>query len=195
MMTDVTRPTRPPGYPAELERQLRLRDGRTVLARPILPTDAPQLAEAFRRADPDTLYRRFLSGAPTLTGPLLHHLTTVDYIHRLAIVAVDTHTGAGIAVARYEPHSDGVAEVAVVVDPHWRRIGLATALVELLAQAALDRGIHTFTLTYLAENRPVASLLTAAGGRQRIRAGIADAAVALNRDQVQAAIREFEPEP
>jgi RimJ/RimL family protein N-acetyltransferase len=192
-MIDVTGSLLPPGYPAELERQLRLRDGRTVLVRPILPTDAPELAEAFRRADRDTLYRRFLSGPPPMTERRLRRLTTVDYVRRLAIVARDTETGAGVAVARYEPQGDGVAEVAVVVDAGWRRVGLATALVELLAEAALDRGVHTFSMTYLAENRPVASLVNAAGGRQRIRAGIAECAIALDRDRVEAAIREFEP--
>jgi GNAT superfamily N-acetyltransferase len=163
------------------------------LVRPILPTDAAQLAEAFRRADPDTLYRRFLSGAPVLTERLLHHLTTVDYVHRLALVATDAETGVGVAVVRYEPESAGVAEVAAVVDPGWRRIGLATALVELLAEAALDRGVHTFTATYLAENRPVASLLHSAGGHERIRTGIAECAVALDRDRLEAAVREFTP--
>jgi RimJ/RimL family protein N-acetyltransferase len=192
-MIDVTGSTLPRGYPADLERQLRLRDGRTALVRPILPTDAPELAEAFRRADPDTLYRRFLSAPPAVTERLLRRLTTVDYVRRLAIVASDAETGAGVAVARYEPLSEGVAEVAVVVDPGWRRVGLATALVELLAEAALDRGIHTFAAIYLAENRPVASLLSAAGGQHHIRAGIAECAVALDRERVEAAIREFEP--
>jgi RimJ/RimL family protein N-acetyltransferase len=174
-----------------LERRLLLHDGREVLVRPILPSDSPELADAFRRADPETLYRRFLSAPPALTERAVRRLTTVDYVRRLALVAADAVSGAGVAVARYEPQGDGAAEVAVVVDPRWRRVGLATALVELLAEAALDRGVHTFTATYLAENRPVASLLNSAGGRRYIRAGIAECAIVLDRDRVAAAVQEL----
>lgn len=205
MTTDTRRPDPPTpappvfpsGYPHELEQGLRLRDGRTVLVRPILPSDAAELAAAFAHADPQTLYSRFLTTSPRVTGRLLRYLTTVDYVRRLAVVAADAETRTGVAVARYESQSDGVAEIAVAVDPRWRHVGLATALVELLAQAALDRGIHTFTATYLAENRQVASLVQEAGGsgRQRVRAGIAECAIGLDRDRLAHALREFLPHP
>lgn len=173
----------PPGYPREFERCLRLDDGRTVWVRPIRPADASEVAEAMAHADADTLHRRFLGPPPRLTTRLLTWLTTVDYLRRFALVAGDPSTGRGIAVARYETVGDGIAEVAVVVDPGWRRAGLATALLELLAEAALARGIHTFQAAFLAENRPVASLLQHAGGnaRQMIKHGVAECAVALDR--------------
>jgi RimJ/RimL family protein N-acetyltransferase len=179
----------PPRYPREFERRLTLQDGRTVLIRPIVPADAAQLAEAIRAADPDTLRRRFLGGPPRVTPALLEHLTTIDYVRRFALVALDPATGRGVAVGRYEPLSEGVAEIAVVVDPAWRRVGLATMLVELLAEAALARGIHEFSVFYLAENRPVAALLAhaAGAGKQMIRQGLADWVVALDRGEVAAA--------
>jgi RimJ/RimL family protein N-acetyltransferase len=185
----------PPGYPPEYERDLRLRDGRTVQIRPIIPSDAWELAEAIRSADADTLRRRFLGSPPPITPALLAHLSTVDYRSRFALIAADPVTGHGIAIARYESTPQrGVAEVAVAVDPAWRRVGLATALVELLAQAALDRGIHTFTACYLAQNRPVAALLHLADQTRQpqIKQGIAEAAIALDRDTVAAAIRDVD---
>ncbi|GAA3341237.1 hypothetical protein GCM10020358_31830 [Amorphoplanes nipponensis] len=154
----------PPGYPRAFEREVRLSDGRTALVRPIVPEDREQLARAIRTADPDTVYRRFLGAPPHITPALLTHLCTVDYRKRFALVASDPRTGTGTAIARYEATADDTAEVAVAVDPAWRRVGLASALVEMLAQAALDRGVHTFSAYYLAENRPVSALLTFAGG-------------------------------
>lgn len=130
------------------ERRLRLDDGRMVRIRPILPSDAPELAEAIRTADPDTLCRRFLGAPPRVTAELLTRLTTVDYVRRFALVAFDPTTDRGVAIARYEPLTEGVAEIAVAVDPAWRRAGLATALVELLAEAALERGI-SFLLRFV----------------------------------------------
>src|SRR5262245_19145652 len=154
----------PPGYPHEFRQLLTLRDGREVLIRPILPSDAAELGEAIKTADTDTLRRRFLGGAPAVTPDLLTYLTTIDYVARFALVAIDPAAGRGVAIARYDRLGDGVAEIAVVVAPAWRRIGLATTLILLLAKAALDRGIHTFSAFYLAENRPIAALVEDAGG-------------------------------
>jgi GNAT superfamily N-acetyltransferase len=171
----------PPGYPRECEREATLRDGRHVLIRPILPSDAPELAEAIETADPDTLRRRFLGGPPRVTPALLAHLTVVDYVQRFALVAIDAVTGRGVAVARYEPAGEGVADIAVVVRPDWRRVGLGTVLIRCLAKAAAERGIHTFSASYLAENPPVAALVEDAGGlsRQVIKRGVAEVSLTL----------------
>jgi GNAT superfamily N-acetyltransferase len=184
-------PVVPSGYPRDYERRLRLADGRHVRIRPIVPADAPALAAAIHAADPDTLHRRFLGGAPRVTPALLAHLTGLDYSRRFALGAADAVTGQGVAIARYEPLHEGVAEVAVVVDPAWRGVGLATALVETLAEAALDRGIDTFCATVLAENRPVTALVRLVGPnvRQSIREGIAEFSIALDREQVARALR------
>lgn len=171
----------PPGYPREYQREEALRDGRRVFIRPILPADTPELAEAIKSADPDTIRGRFLGGPPRVTPALLAHLTEVDYVRRFALVAIDAASGRGVAVARYEPAGDGVAEIAVAVRPEWRRVGLGTLLIMLLAQAAAERGVHTFSASYLAGNRPVAALVEDVGGlgRQVIKQGIAEVSLAV----------------
>ncbi len=151
----------PPGYPAEYEQRVRLANGRRVQIRPILPSDAPELADAIRTADAETLRGRFLGGPPPLTEAVLRNLTSLDYTTRFALCAF--YRGKGIAVGRYAalpPTEDGTvaAEVAVAVRPEWRRIGLATAIVERLAARAEECGITHFTALFLAENRPVAEL-------------------------------------
>ena len=178
----------PPGYPEDFQRQVTLSDGRRVFVRPILPRDAPGLAEAIRTADADTLRRRFLGGPPPVTAALLARLTNVDYLRRFALVAIDPATGHGVAIARYEQADGDVADIAVAVSPSWRRAGLATELIALLAEAALARGISTFTASYFAGNRPVAALVEDAGGlgRQVIKQGIAEFSIALERDDTAA---------
>ncbi len=159
----------PPGYPSSYESLVRLADGREVEVRPIVPSDAPELAEAIRSADAETLHARFLGAPPSPTKATLDRLTRVDYRNRFALVAFGE--GRGVGIARYgtlPPSGDGsvVADVALVVRPEWRRLGLATALVELLARRALECGITDFTATFLADNRPVTGL--ARGGQARI---------------------------
>ena len=165
----AARPAQPPadlpaGYPLEYRRAVTLRDGRRVLIRPILPGDASALAEAIQSADDDTIRRRYLGGHPQVTPELLDFLTTVDYTSRFALVAVEPASGRGVAIARYEPAEPAdAADVAIAVTPGWRGAGLASELLRMLARAASERGIHTFTGTYFAENRPVTALIHGVG--------------------------------
>ena len=153
--------TTPPGYPAAYELSIRLVDGRQVELAPIVPADAAELAAAIRSADTETLHARFLGSPPPLTPAVLDGLTRLDYVHRFAIVA--RSGGHGVAIARYAalpPSQDGTvaAEIAVAVAIGWRRAGLATALVEVLARRARECGISHFTALFLASNRPVTEL-------------------------------------
>ena len=172
----------PADYPQKYRRLVTLRDGRGVLIRPILPSDAPALAEAIESADADTIRRRYLGRHPQVTPELLDYLTTVDYTSRFALVAVEPASQRGVAIARYEPaDQDGTAEVAIAVAPGWRDAGLAGELLRLLAQAASERGMHTFTGTYLADNSPVTALINGADepANRVISGGIAEFSVPL----------------
>jgi len=158
---------------------VRLRDGRIVFVARLSPADADELGQALAEADRETLYRRFCGPPPKVTSRLLAHLTELDFERRYALVARDV-SGTGVAIARYEATIEpGVAEIAVAVKPGWRRVGLASALVTKLAEAASRHGFRALTATYLADNRPVADLLDLAGARRVITDGLADAVVRL----------------
>jgi GNAT superfamily N-acetyltransferase len=149
----------PEGYPREYEHRLRLLDGRRVFLRPILPTDAAELERAVAAADPETLRRRFLGGSPPRTPEEFEHLVRVDYRRRSAIVAL-AEDGHGVGIARYEALGDtDTAEIAVAVDPDWRHVGLATALLQQLAASAIANGIHRFAAEFFADNLDVTDLL------------------------------------
>ena len=150
------------GYPSELESSAVLADGREVFIRPIRPDDAGGLRSAIEAADYDTLHARFLGSAPT-DDASIRHLVEVDYDRRLALVAF-TPDGRGVGVARYEGQpASSSAEIAIAVHVDFRRVGLGTALVRRLGEAALARGITRFTAVTQAENRPALSVLTASG--------------------------------
>jgi len=162
-MTQYVSPVaRPSAYPTELERQLTLSDGRTVSVRPVVPADSAQLVLEMEGADPDTIYQRFFRHPVHLDPATLDRMTRLDYRDRLAL-AVFADDGAGVAIARYETSEPGVAEVAVVVQPEWRRAGIATTLLRMLEEAAIERGITRFTAVYLPANQPIISRLTHLG--------------------------------
>jgi GNAT superfamily N-acetyltransferase len=151
----------PRGYPADYELTRVLRDGRTVQVRPVLPSDAPELAAAIANADPETLHRRFLGGRPPQTEEEIRHLVELDYVDRFALAAFDEQE-QGVAIARYERDGPDVAEVAVAVDPGWRQVGLATRLLELLGRRAQECGIDRFRVSFFADNIDVQDLVDAA---------------------------------
>jgi GNAT superfamily N-acetyltransferase len=171
---------RPRNYPEEFERSLTLADGRVVRVRPIVPRDASDLAAAISSADSETLHRRFLGGAPPTSPDSLARLVTVDYSSRFALTAWSgSH---GVAIARYEQLETGpdqvvTAEVAVAVDPAWRRIGLATALVQLLAERAAACGIRRLTATYFANNEPIVQLGLFSHAHTCVQDGVAELSV------------------
>lgn len=151
----------PHGYPYDYERQVSLRDGRIVHIRPIVPGDAVLLAREVKEADADTLYHRFFNPAVKLDRRRLRYLTEIDYEKRFALAAFAD--GEGVAIARFEPATDRVAEVAVVVKPEWRRLGLATEMFALLEEAALERGIVELEALYLPDNHAIERVLEKRG--------------------------------
>lgn len=190
-MSNMVRQTRvlPPDYPRGYDTVVGLADGRRVEIRPILPSDAPELAEAIRAADAETLHARFMGGPPRLTPAVMDGLTRLDYVNRFALVARSRGRclggGRGVAIARYaaQPSAQGsavVAELAMAVALEWRRVGLATVLVELLARRAQECGITDFTAQFLAQNRPVAELAHDGHARVVVANGIAHLYATLN---------------
>ena len=151
----------PKDYPYDYERRLTLADGRAVHIRPVVPGDATLLAQEIEGIDSDTLYQRFFNPAIRLDRKRLRHLTELDYERRFALAAFSG--GEGIAIARFEPAGEGVAELAVVVKPEWRRVGLATQLFALLEAAAVERGVHQLEAFYLAENHAIERVLEKRG--------------------------------
>ncbi len=159
----MTEPERPADYPVELEDDAVLADGRRVHIRPVVPTDRDQLRERIRTADEETLRLRFAGGDPPITEHELDRLVHLDYRSRLALAAFDEH-GRGVGIARYEGHPGATeAEVAVAVDPEWRRVGLATELLIRLAAAAEARGITVFSALVAGSNRPIEVFLERIG--------------------------------
>jgi RimJ/RimL family protein N-acetyltransferase len=145
-----------------VERQrITLKSGRTVLIRPISPTDGPGLRAAYDRLSPESKYRRFLSPKPHLSTAETRYLVQIDGRDHVALVATPVDAPDEIlAVARFVRLDDPEqAEFAVVVGDPFQQEGLGTALMESLRVAAGANGITSFKATMLAENLPAHHLV------------------------------------
>jgi RimJ/RimL family protein N-acetyltransferase len=155
------------GTPHFQPRTLDLVDGTTVLVRPIEPEDEPLLHDAVAAMSERSVYFRFFSPLKRLPDALAHRLAVVDHKDRFALVATtEKPTGKEriLGVARYDrvPNTD-VAEVAVAVVDEFQRRGLGGALLAILARAARQHGMKSFTLIVLPENQQMLGLLRRMG--------------------------------
>jgi acyl-CoA synthetase (NDP forming)/GNAT superfamily N-acetyltransferase len=124
-----------------------LRDGHTVRVRPIGPDDRDRLAGFHERQSAESIYFRYFSPRPRLSGSDLLHFTHLDHHDRVAFVAVLDDEIVG--VARYERYrGTATAEVAFFVDDQHHGRGLATVLLEFLAAAGRHSGIVRFTASF-----------------------------------------------
>ena len=152
---------RPIGYPAAYARTFDLADGRSVLIRPVVPADLPELARALSRSDAAALRRLFLDGASPRSATALRRLVAVDYRMRFAVAAF-APDGTGVGIARYEGASTWPAvDVAVAVDDRWRGQGLGRELLGAVVQRAVEMGAGLLTADCHAGNARITDLLVA----------------------------------
>ena len=170
--------TAPPPYPAHWEADVVLADGGTAHLRPITPDDADALQAFHVRQSPESTYLRFFAPMPRLSDADVHRFTHVDHVDRVALVA--TVGDAIVAVGRYDRTAPGTAEVAFnVADAHQGR-GLASVLLEHLAAAAREHGVHRFVAEVLPQNRRMIGVFRDAG--YQVQHAFEDGVVSLSFD-------------
>jgi GNAT superfamily N-acetyltransferase len=146
----------------------RLRDGATILIRPIEPDDKAAIVSGFEKLSPESRYRRFFTPLDRLANRDLAYLTEVDHHDHEALIAEGQH-GEPLGVARYIRGADPEkAEVAVVVIDEWHGRGVATALLGRLADRAREEGVRVFTATILTENQSALGLMRQLGDPHRV---------------------------
>jgi GNAT superfamily N-acetyltransferase len=152
----------PVGYPDGLEVDEHLRDGSSVLFRPIRPSDDDALVAFHDGLSPRSVYRRFFFVHPHLTRAEVERFTHVDYVDRMAYAVMDGERIVG--VGRYErlPDADE-AEVAFVVTDDHQHLGIATLLLDHLADVARSHGVGHFVAQTLPENRNMLGVFLSSG--------------------------------
>jgi RimJ/RimL family protein N-acetyltransferase len=140
---------------------LRVRDGRQVTLREILPQDKAHLQAAFACLSADSRYTRFMATMRDLPNEMLEAATHPAPDREFALVAVSAPGPDEIIVggARYaaEPGSD-TCEFAVTVADDWHGQGLAPRLMEALIAAAQARGLRSMMGYVLATNASMRKL-------------------------------------
>jgi acetyltransferase len=154
-------------YPKELEEDVPLGDGRTLLLRPIRPEDEPSLQAAFAKLSPEEVRLRFFVPMKTLSHVMAARFTQLDYDREMALVLTE-HGAPGrtdiLGVVRITADPDNErAEYAVIVRKEMTGMGLGVLLMRRIIDYARGRGIGEIYGDVLADNTTMLKLCRVLG--------------------------------
>ena len=151
----------PPGYPAQWEADVVLRDGTVAHVRPIRPADTAGIHRFHAAQSDESIYLRFFAPLRRLSDSDVHRFTHVDYVDRVALVA--TMREEIIGIGRYDRIDPRSAEVAFNISDLYQGKGIGSVLLEHLAAIAREVGISRFTAEVLPQNRKMLAVFSDAG--------------------------------
>jgi GNAT superfamily N-acetyltransferase len=142
------------------EDEVKLRDGASVLIRPVEPEDKELFVAGWEQFGEESRYRRFMGAKGSLSPSDLAYFTEVDHVDHEAIGARAAETGEGVGVARYVrlPATPEVAEAAVAVVDEWQHRGVGGELLRRLTERARANGIERFHASLFAVNQAMLAL-------------------------------------
>jgi acetyltransferase len=153
-------------YPKKYEVLWRLRDGRTVLLRPIKPEDEPLWLEMFQNFSEESIRYRFFQIIKETPHEVRVRYCNIDYDREIAIVAELTEDGRrrilGVVRLIIEPGGKS-GEIAFIVADPWQGLGLGTKMVDYVIEICKDRGLETIYGITLPDNYRAISLMKMMG--------------------------------
>ncbi len=176
--------------PCSLPLRVFLWDETPALVRQIVPEDAIKFAEGLSRVSTESRVRKFFYDKTGFSKNELHDLSRCDGQTRLGFVLVILDDAGNeaetVAVAQclrnMKKPTEG--EVAVVTIDAWQRLGIGTILVQQLARACHESGIHTWKIFTFSDNCAVRKIMTDIANQtfeREIGSGIVEAAYELRK--------------
>jgi acetyltransferase len=154
-------------YPTELEEEIRLGDGRTLLLRPIRPEDEPNLQRAFSQLSPEESRLRFFVPAKTLSHVTAVRFTQLDYDREMGLILTERGIPGrtqifGVVNLVADPDNER-AEYGVIVRHDMTAMGLGILLMRRIIEYARARRIREIYGDVLRENRQMLRLCEVLG--------------------------------
>ena len=158
-------------YPRQLEHRVDLRDGRSILLRPVRPEDEPMFRALFGRLDREDVRMRFFAPLGQLPHNLAARLTQIDYDRQMAFVAIGEDGAGGpdgLGVVRISADPDNRrAEYAVIVRSDVKGAGIGYVLMQAIIDYARKRGIAEMFGIVLRENERMLAMCRELGFQLR----------------------------
>ncbi len=135
---------------------LKLKDGKILEFRPLLPSDEFAYRNFFYSLQEKTIYMRYFYKMRTFSHEVVQkQWSSVDYHKNMSIIGLVQKGGHKeiMAIGSYAQDSDDRAEVAFVVREDFQNRGIASYLLEILEKIAKENHYSGFCATVLRENK------------------------------------------
>jgi acetyltransferase len=153
-------------YPKKYETLWKLRDGRTVLLRPIRPEDEPLWLEMFQNFSEESIRYRFFQIIKDTPHEVRVRYCNIDYDREIAIVPELNENGQrkilGVVRISLEPDRKN-GEIAFIIGDPWQGLGLGTKMVDHVIDICKDMKIETIYAIMLPDNYRAISLMKKMG--------------------------------
>lgn len=153
-------------YPTKYQTLWQMRDGRTVLLRPIKPEDEPLWLEMFQQFSEESIRYRFFQILKDTPHETRIRYTNIDYDREIALVAELAEDGRKkiLGVVRVGIEPDGKkGEIAFIIADPWQGFGLGTKLVDYAIEVAKDMKIENLYAIMLPDNARAIGLMRKMG--------------------------------
>lgn len=174
-------------YPKEMEEDFQMRDGRTVVLRPIRPEDEPAHHDFHARLSPDDIRLRHFAFVKEIVHSQMARLTQIDYDREMAFIG--TWEGETLGVVRVALDADKeTAEFSIIIRSDLKATGLGSALFDKMVRYCRSRGVHTIMGQTMRENRRMQQLAERFGfSLHRDDEGMVEMVKTFDDDSLQAA--------
>ena len=153
-------------YPKKYETLWKLRDGRTVLLRPIKPEDEPLWLEMFQNFSEQSIRYRFFNIIKNTPHEVRVRYCNIDYDREIAIVPELTEDGRrkilGVVRVPIEPDKK-TGEIAVIVADPWQGLGLGSKMMDYMIEICKDKKLETIYGVMLSDNYQAINLMKKMG--------------------------------
>ena len=171
-------------YPAHLETDVVLRTGRTLHIRPLRPEDGAAMRAFFCGLSSDALHSRFFHTL-SVDAALASAPVDVDYDNVVGLAGEVGGEIVGVAHAFRSPQHGESAEVAFTIADGHSGAGVATRLLERLAEIARAKAVKRFEADVLAANQPMLDVFRSSGFDLKVgsREGVVHVSLSLEQTE------------
>jgi acyl-CoA hydrolase len=133
-----------------------LKNGKTMLVRPLLPSDEIAYRNFFYSLQAETILLRFFYPVKIFSRKMAQeHWASIDYRRNISLIGIVQNRGNKeiVAIGSYARMDDKYAEVAFVVREDFHNLGIAGYILTELQKIAAANGYAGFFATTLSKNK------------------------------------------
>jgi GNAT superfamily N-acetyltransferase len=150
----------------EIKDRMTFKNVVDVRFRVAMPNDIKGMYQFFNRLSPEAIYNRFFTYIKPISIDFIEHYVAVGYNCGISIIGLlEEYSGERIiAEARFVKNSKNLsAELALVVDEEYQKLGIGTYIYNLLTKKAKSSGVNSLIAEVLPYNSKVLTIVKMKG--------------------------------